>query len=36
MLESVGQFLSPYLRDIIEIVLAIPDAYPTPQVQLSA
>jgi hypothetical protein len=29
---GIGQFLSPYLRDLIQTVVPIPDHYPTPQV----
>jgi hypothetical protein len=31
-IDGIGQFLSPYLRDIIQIVISIPDNYATPQV----
>jgi hypothetical protein len=31
-IDGIGQFLSPYLRDIIQIVISIPDNYATHQV----
>lgn len=31
-IDGIGQFLSPYLRDIIQTVVPIPDHYSTPQI----
>lgn len=31
-IDGIGHFLSPYLRDIIQIIVPVPDVYPTPQI----
>lgn len=31
-ISGIGQFLSPYLRDILQIIVPVPDSYHTPQI----